>query len=40
MAEKRRKRNPTSKKSPTVRPLFADDQVIISNKQDNLQKAE
>jgi hypothetical protein len=38
MAERRHKRNSTSKKSTTVMLLFADAQVIISYTEDNLQK--
>jgi hypothetical protein len=38
MAERRHRRNSTSKKSTTVTLLFVDDQVIISYTEDYLQK--
>jgi hypothetical protein len=39
MAEKRHKRNSTFKKSTTVNTVICYDQVVISNKEENLQKA-
>jgi hypothetical protein len=41
MAKRRHKRNSTSKKPTTVNTVFwgADDQLVISDTEDNLQKA-
>lgn len=40
MAKRRHNRTPTPKNQQLLTLLFADDQVIISNTEDNLQKAE